>query len=520
MDRRLLAAFGGLALALSVPFASDTKAQTCNQPTSGAAGNSVAYAWGGNFNGQLGDGTAIERHDAVRVQNLSGLLTVAGGSAHSLALKNDLAVWAWGLNSQGQLGDGTAGISRIVPVQVQNITGVIAIAGGFMHSLALKNDGTVWAWGWNMFGQLGDGTNTDRHTPVQVRNLSGVTAIATTNGGNHNLALKSDGTLWAWGDNFFGQLGDGSTVHRSAPVQVQNLSGVTCMAAGSGHSLALLQDGTVRAWGQNVAGALGDGTTIDRLTPVQVQNLNGVQALAAGIGFSLALKSNATVWAWGTNDFGQLGDGTNNNHSTPVQVSTNVSGVIAIAAGESTAYALRSDAIVQAWGDNSFGQLGDGTTVGHPFAVQVAGLVENLNDVTAIAGGGSHGLVVGTPLTLLTVHKILVHPDPNHRRLFNIRIDGVVVKSNVGGGKIGPIRVDPGSHKVSESAGWGTAGAPITAVISGDCAEDGTVNLAMGDNKSCTITNYDNAGGCASGLVCEEPGDGVKGCLKCSRPHR
>jgi alpha-tubulin suppressor-like RCC1 family protein len=407
-----------------------------------------------------------------------------------------------------------------VPVQVQNLTGVIAIAGGDLHTLALKNDGTVWAWGENMFGQVGDGTNTERHTPVQVWSLSGVTAIASTSDGSHNLALKSDGTLWAWGANFFGQLGDGSTVHRNAPVQVQNLSGVTCMAAGGAHSLALMRDGTVRAWGQNIGGGLGDGTTIDRLTPVQVQNLNGVQALAAGLDFSLALKSNATVWAWGANQYGQLGDGTNNNHSTPMQVSTNVSGVIAITAGMDTVYALRSDAIVQAWGDNSFGQLGDGATANHPFAVQVAGLVENLSDVTAIAAGVSHGLVVGTPLTLLTVHKYLVHPDPNHRRLFNIRIDGVVVKSNVSGGSTGPIRVDPGTHRVSESAGWGSVGAPITAVISGDCAEDGTVNLAMGDHKNCTITNYDNAGGCASGLVCEEPGDGVKGCLKCSRPHK
>jgi alpha-tubulin suppressor-like RCC1 family protein len=513
MNRTLLTAFAVLAaVALSMPFASDTKAQNCNQPPGGGAGDNVAWAWGANYNGQLGDGTSIERHVAVRVQNLSGLLTVAAGSAHNLALKNDHTVWTWGLNSNGQLGDGTV-FARVVPVQVSNLSGVTAIAGAWYHSLALKNDGTVWAWGWNMFGQLGDGTNNDRHTPVQVRNLSGVTAIAAN--GDHSLALKSDGTLWAWGENFYGQLGDGTTVHRNTRVQVHNLAGVTCMAAGSSHSLALMHDGTVRAWGQNVAGALGDGTTIDRHTPVQVSNLSGVKALAAGIGFSLALKTDGTVWAWGTNDFGQQGDGTNNDHHTPVQVSTNVSGVIAIAAGGGHSLAVRSNAIVQAWGQNTDGQLGDGTTMDHPFAVQVVGLVENLNDVIAVGGGISHSLAAGQPLTLLTVRKILVHPDHNHLRLFNLRIDGVVVRANVNGGSSAPQRVSPGNHTVSETGGTGTPIGAFGTVIGGDCAADGTVHLALGDNKTCTITNYDNTGGCPSATFCCEPGDGVQGCLQC-----
>jgi hypothetical protein len=287
------------------------------------------------------------------------------------------------------------------------------------------------------------------------------------------------------------------------------------MAAGYSHSLALMQDGTVRAWGENISGQLADGTTTERHTPVQVSNLSGVKALAGAISFSLALKTDGTVWAWGTNWDGQLGDGTNNNRNTPVQVSTNVSGVIAIAAGQTHSLAVRSNAIVQAWGGNRYGQLGDGTTTSHSFAVQVAGLVENLNDVIAVGGGGGHSLAAGYPLTLLTVRKILVHPDHNHLRLFNLRIDGVVVRADVNSGSSAPQRVSEGNHTVGETGGTGTPLGAFSTVIGGDCAADGTVNLALGDKKICTITSYDHTGGCPRGSICCEPGDGVQGCLQC-----
>ena len=273
-----------------------------------------------------------------------------------------------------------------------------AISGGYSHSLALKSDGTVWGWGWNMFGQLGDGTNIDRDVPVQVANLSGVIAIAAGNA-NHNLALKNDGTLWAWGENFYGQLGDGTTVHRNTPVQVGSLTGVTSMAVGFQHSLARMNDSTVRAWGANANGELGDGTTIERHSPVEViggqpivsaspstaspiiippppppwSYLTRVNAVAAGLAYSLALMTDGTLRAWGSNDFGQLGDGTNFDRHTPVQV-PNVSGVIDIGTGDVFSLAVRSNAIVQAWGQNMNGQLGDGTTIDRPYPVQVAGL--------------------------------------------------------------------------------------------------------------------------------------------------
>ncbi len=237
----------------------------------------------------------------MQVQNLSGVKAIAtgSGSTFSLALKNDGTVWAWGSNFYGGLGDGTSGTHRNTPVQIKNLSEVTAIDAGSYHSLALKTEGTVMAWGYNHFGQLGDGTTTNRLTPVQVRNspkggnLSGITAI--TAGSGHSLALKADGTVRAWGSGASGILGDGATTNRNIPVKVSNLTGVKTIASGSFHSLALKTDGTVRAWGRNEFRQLGDGTTTDRSTPVQVQNLSGIKAISTGLGHSLATVENQPV---------------------------------------------------------------------------------------------------------------------------------------------------------------------------------------------------------------------------------
>jgi len=190
---------------------------------------------------------------------------VAGGSSHTMGLKEDGKLWAWGSNNYGQLGDGTY-TERITPVQVQGLSNVISIAAGDSPSLALRSDGTLWAWGYNGYGQLGDGTYTNRSTPVQVQGLSNVISIAAEY--CYSLALRSDGTLWAWGYNYYGQLGDGTYTNRTTPVQVQGLSNVISIAAGYYHSLALRSDGTLWAWGYNGSGQLGDGTYTSHTTPV------------------------------------------------------------------------------------------------------------------------------------------------------------------------------------------------------------------------------------------------------------
>jgi alpha-tubulin suppressor-like RCC1 family protein len=257
------------------------------------------------------------------------------------------------------------------------------LIGGYQHSVRVKQDGTVWAWGENNQGQLGDGTITRRLLPVQVPDLHGVTALAA--GQTHTVALRQDGTVWAWGFNGSGQLGDGTTARRLLPVQVPDLHGVTALAAGQSYTVALRQDGTVWAWGDNANGHLGDGTTTRRLLPVRVPSLNGVTALAAGNFHTVALRQDGTVWTWGHNIHGQLGNGTTTGSTTPVQV-PDLHGVTAVAAGNGHTVALRQDGTVWAWGFNSGGQLGNGTATGSASPVQVP----DFHGVTALSARYLH----------------------------------------------------------------------------------------------------------------------------------
>ncbi len=281
----------------------------------------TVWTWGVNFTGQLGDGTTINRTTPVNVGGLSGVVAVAAGSSHSLALKSDGRVWAWGWNVYGMVGDGTT-VDRWTPVLVGGVTGVVAIAAGEYHSLALKPDGTVWAWGWAGFGGLGDGTTAvTRTTPVQVMNLNSANGLAS--GFYYNLARTSAGTVWAWGRGVNGALGNGAEADTSLPVAVSNLGDVSAIAAhGFGsHGLARKSTGSVWAWGNNANGQIGDGTSINRNLPVAVGGLGNVAVVAAGASHSLAAKVDGTVWSWGRNSWGgALGDGTYIDRALPVQV--------------------------------------------------------------------------------------------------------------------------------------------------------------------------------------------------------
>ena len=265
-----------------------------------------------------------------------------------------------------------------------------AVAAGFQHSLFLKSDGTVWACGDNQDGQLGIGSHADEWTPAQV--MGGVKAIAA--GDWHSLFLKSDGTVWACGDNGSGELGDGTHLDRTSPVQL-SISDVKAISAGAEFSLFLKTDGTVWACGSNDTGKLGDGTFTDRSTPVQIQ-ITSVASISAGYWHSLFLKTDGTTWACGSNYNQQFGNGTNVSQSTPVQVMSGVAAISASGNGsDSISLLVKTDGTVWAAGSNGWGQLGDGTTTNRATFVQSL-----ISDVKSVSSFGLHSMLLKTDGTV------------------------------------------------------------------------------------------------------------------------
>jgi len=318
----------------------------------------------------------------------------ARGTA-ALAPPPDVASWGAG----GLLGDGTTtSRSRYVDIGAGN--NVVQVAAGwttlFGHGLEVRTDGTVWAWGDNRAGELGDGTTTDRLAPVQATGLTGVTQVA--GGCDHSLALRSDGTVWAWGNNSAGQLGIGSTASSAVPVKITGVSQVTGIAAGWDSAVAVVAGGaSVWAWGGNDAGQLGDGTLAGRTTPVRVTQIGTVHIAGVGVGFKYAaiLGTDGSVWAWGADTRGQLGNAPVATPVTrPVHTIGAGSGITQIAVGASHMVALKSDGTVLAWGDNTNGELGNGTTTSVTGPVQVTGLT----GATQVAAGLRAGFAVHVPL--------------------------------------------------------------------------------------------------------------------------
>ena len=355
------------------------------------------YSWGNNALGQLADGTqdsiGIPEH-IVRVQ---GVTALAAGFGQAIAVKSNGAVVTWGSNLSGQLGNGFFG-ETVSPTEVYGLNPsspnrFVSVVAGDEHVMVLKGDGTVWAWGGNDYGQLGDGTHITRPAPQAVLGVSHATALAA--GGHHSLALASDGTVWAWGSNGSGQLGDGTGTTPTGPVKVKNLTGVTALAAGEFHSLAIKSDGTLWAWGSNVGGRLGDGTTTQRNSPVRVGTLTGVVTIAAGTGHSLAMKSDGTIWAWGSNTNGQLGDGTTTQQKIPVRITSGLSGVqvISLTAGDTDSFAISSTGSVYAWGNNRSNRLGINST---DIQENLPTLISGLSHVVQIKAAIDHTIAYTT----------------------------------------------------------------------------------------------------------------------------
>jgi alpha-tubulin suppressor-like RCC1 family protein len=278
------------------------------------------------------------------------------------------------------------------------VTGPVAtraVSAGTNHSLAVRDDGTLWAWGGNASGQMGNGTTVTPRIAPGMHQLTGVELIEA--GDLSSFAGRIDDQLLAWGNNGNGRLGDGTVSPRHWPIAHGTLAGVSKLSAGVGHTLALRSDGTVWAWGLNGSGQLGIGSTTQQTSPASVATLSNITSVAAGNSHSLALTQSGQVYAWGSNGVGQLGDGTTIGKTSP-QLVANLADVIAIAAGSSTSYALKSDGTVMAWGINGSGELGDGTLTLRKFPTAEL----DLTDVIAISAGNSFAVALRSDGSVVT----------------------------------------------------------------------------------------------------------------------
>ncbi|RFU39809.1 cell wall anchor protein [Actinomadura logoneensis] len=388
---------------------------------------SQVLTWGRNQFGQLGNDST--EHSNVPVTALlpagTSVKQVSGGYGFSVALTSDGRVWAWGENPNGQLGDGTTNGSRVpVPVALPAGTTVTALATGDDHTLALTSTGRLLAWGYNDFGQVGDGSTTDRLAPVAVDLPNGTTITAIGAGAGHSLAVTSTGHVLAWGYNNTGQLGTGNYADSSVPVRVPLPEDVTftAVAGGSAHSLALSSTGQMWSWGWNTYGQLGNNSTTSTNVPVRVLLPEGARVTSLGDGsghgwFSLALESDGQMLAWGDNSYGQLGNGTTTRSTVPIRVQLPPGTIVsAIAGGDDHTVALTSEGRVLTWGYNRYGQLGDGGNTNAVLPVEAA--VPQGVRVQAIGAGQYHTLAVvpveaaGTTTTLTTSTEEQTHGEP------------------------------------------------------------------------------------------------------------
>jgi alpha-tubulin suppressor-like RCC1 family protein len=351
--------------------------------------NGTVWGWGNQLNGRLGDG---QNRDNSRTQprpvlGLSAIRQIAIGGAHGLALRGDGVVLAWGANGDGRLGNGQESGAEATPIRVPGLAGVVAVAAGVASSMALRGDGTVFAWGLNAAGQLGMGDDASRAIPTQVPGLSGIRTIAA--GGGQAFAIRQDGTVFAWGNNRDGQLGlggaaSGGYVLSPRPVVALAGSNVTAIAVGSFHTVALVADGSVRTFGASNVGQAGSPTGVDGFgafpLPIRPAGIDSVTAVAAGQYHTLALRGDGTALSWGNASEGRLGDGSSGrSQSSSLPGLVGADGIVAIAAGERHSLIIVRDGTVGCFGSNFLGQCGQSqgfSEIIRPTAVPGANVLE------------------------------------------------------------------------------------------------------------------------------------------------
>jgi alpha-tubulin suppressor-like RCC1 family protein len=347
--------------------AADTAARVSTGDSHSCAVNASGgvLCWGDNTYNQLGDGTTTNRATPTPVSGLGGgVIAVSAGGSHSCAITSTGAVYCWGENSAGQLGDGTT-TQRATPTLVPAIqSGATAIATGSAHSCAVTTGGAAKCWGFNIHGELGDGTTVEKHTPVAVSGLtSGVTRIVA--GASFTCALKTGSAVVCWGDGSLGQIGNSSLATRTTPVQVTGLtSGVDSVAAGGGHACAVTTLGALSCWGYNGVGQIGDNTKTNRLVPTAVIGMSsGVASIGLGQAHTCAVTTGGALKCWGSNEYAQVGDGTATDRLTATQVAGLTSGSASVSGGQMHTCALSTAGEIRCWGSNEKSQLGLGSVV-------------------------------------------------------------------------------------------------------------------------------------------------------------
>ena len=357
--------------------------------------SSVAYAWGRNQFGNLGDNTATYRSSPVTVVGgITNWSSISAGFFHSLGVTDAGIAYAWGWNDRGQLGDGTT-TNRSSPVTVVgDITNWSSVSAGSRHSLGVTDAGIAYAWGLNNNGQLGDSTTADKSSPVTVvGDITNWSLIAA--GWYHSIGVTDAGVAYAWGRNDYGELGDNTTVDKSSPVTV--VGGITnwsLVSAGSYHSLGVTDAGVAYAWGRNNYGQLGDDTTAGRSSPVTVVgDITNCSLVSAGYDYSIGVTDAGIAYAWGRNQFGNLGDNTTVSKSSPITVVGDITNWSLVVAGYSRSLGVTDTGVAYAWGRNDFGQLGDDTTDGRSSPVTVVGGITNWS---LVAAGFYHSLALST----------------------------------------------------------------------------------------------------------------------------
>jgi len=360
------------------------------------AATGTLWLWGRNTQGQLGDGSSIV-HRSSPIQTVSGGTNwkqVASGGQYTAVIKTDGTLWTLGHNTSGVLGDGSSIVHRSSPIQtVAGGTNWKLVAGGGYHIAAIKTDGTLWLWGSNTSGQLGDNTVANKSSPVQTV-AGGTNWKQVAGGGYHTAAIKTDGTLWTWGQNNYGQLGDNTSVFKSSPVQT--IAGGTnwkSVAGGNFHTAAIKTDGTLWTWGFNSTGQLGNNISGDKSSPVQtVAAGTNWKLVAGGFYHTAAIKTDGTLWTWGHNTYGQLGDGFSIVHkSSPVQTVSGGTNWKLVADGGYYTAAIKTDGTLWNWGNNTYGQLGDNSIVHRSSPIQTLAGGTNWK---LVAGGGYHTAAV------------------------------------------------------------------------------------------------------------------------------